>query len=381
MRAHWSLDPAVIHLNHGSYGAVPRVTQDLQQQLREQAERNPMQWFRDRPDRVLGTRETIAAYLHTGPENIALLANASAGVTVALRAVRAKPGQRFVVTDHAYGAVRFAVERIARRRGCEVVEADIPLDASDDDVVGLLGQHIDERAAVVVIDAITSATAKVMPAARIAELGRARGVPVVVDGAHAPGLVDHPVTGDFWTGSLHKWPCAPRGTGVLYVDPAQQPYAVSPAVSWNEPLGFPAAFDLQGTMDDTGWLAATRSLDLLHELEFRDRLPELSDLVDRGAAEVADAIGEQVLDVGTPAPTMRLMSFPGGPIKDTAAADRVQGMLAARTGVEVSVPSWRSRGLLRLSAHLYNEPADYTEAARRLEPVFADLPRQLSQAD
>ncbi len=93
---------------------------------------------------------------------------------------------------------------------------------------------------------------------------------MIVDGAHAPGLIDNPVMGDYWTGNLHKWPCAPRGTGVLYVAPGRQQTVVPSVVSWADPLGFPLSFDTPGTMDATGWLAAPTSLDLMTTLGFAD---------------------------------------------------------------------------------------------------------------
>ena len=70
---------------------------------------------------------------------------------------------------------------------------DLALDASDDDVVATLDPYVDDSAACIVIDQVTSATAKLMPVGRVAELGRQRGVAVIVDGAHAPALVDNPV--------------------------------------------------------------------------------------------------------------------------------------------------------------------------------------------
>jgi isopenicillin-N epimerase len=195
---------------------------------------------------------------------------------------------------------------------------------------------------------------------------------VIVDGAHAPALLDHPVVGDYWTGNLHKWPCAPRGTGVLYVAPDRQQTVVPAIASWGDSLGFPRVFDTPGTMDATGWLATPTSLDLLATLGFADHRKDLGLLVEAGAASVADAIGGQVVDVGSPAPTMRLVSLPEELVTDEPSGLRLGAYLAARSGAEVSVTSWASRGFLRLSAHLYNTIDDYTQAASRFATLFAD---------
>lgn len=377
MREHWTFDPGLRYLNHGSFGAVPLVTQQARGRLQEAAEANPMRWFRELPDRLVSTREIIGGYLEVTGGDIALVPNATSGVMVALRSVPALEGQRFVVTDHGYGGVAIAVRRVAAERRCEVTVVEVALDADDDTIVSAVAEAADDRTACIVIDQVTSATAKVLPVARVAALGRSRGVPVVVDGAHAPGLVDAPVVGDYWSGNLHKWPCAPRGTAVLYVVPERRGSVVPPVVSWGDPLGFPGSFDAPGTIDATGWLATPTSLALLADLGFAERRKELGLLVEAGAQALADAIGGEPADVGIPAPTMRLVGLPPGLVTDDASAVRTSRFLGARSGAEVSVTSWSGRGFIRLSAHLYNTIDDYTVSAPRL----ADLVHSLERAD
>lgn len=365
VRDHWTLDEDVLHLNHGSFGAVPLATQQVQRRLREEMERNPMAWFRARADRLAEVRTVVAGFLGVPGSDIALVPNASSGVSTALRAIDPSPDQRLVVTDHAYGAVRFAVERTATTSGCAVEVVPLPLAAAGAEVVAALGAVMDARTAAVVVDQVTSPTAKVLPVAEIAALGRQRGIPVIVDGAHAPGLLDQPVTGDFWTGNLHKWPCAPRGTAVLYVRPEWQSRVPSPTVSWQESAGFPASFDIQGTVDDTGWFAAPTSLALLAELDFAGRRPGLSAMLDEGAGVIASALGERVVDVGVTAPTMRLVSLPDRLLAGGGPVGAVQDRLARETSVEVALVWWGDSAFMRVSAHLYNTPDDYRAAAGR----------------
>ncbi len=322
---------------------------------------------------LVSTRGRVGRYLGVPGDSIALVPNATTGVNVALRSLRTRPGQRFVLTNHVYGAVLLAAMRVAEERGCEVVVLDLALDASDDEVVAALAAVVDDATGCIVVDQITSATAKVLPVARVAELGRSLGVPVIVDGAHAPGLLDNPVVGDFWAGNLHKWPCAPRGTGVLHAAPDRWADVVPPVVSWGLPAGFPTSFDVLGTTDASGWLAAPTSLDLLDTLGFHDQRNRLGELVSAGAELFAEAIGGRVVDVGAPAPTMRLVTLPAGLVSDDLEAARLGAYLAPRTGVEVALTSWCGRGFLRLSAHVYNTPDEFGVAAERFAPHFADL--------
>ncbi|MDX6264378.1 MAG: isopenicillin-N epimerase, partial [Kribbellaceae bacterium] len=117
----WTLDPGVLHLNHGSFGAVPRRTQELLASLRAETEANPMRWFRSVPERLTESRLKLAAFLETDPAGFALVSNASAGVTAALSTIPIPAGSRIVLTNHAYGAVLYAAERFAKANHAEVV--------------------------------------------------------------------------------------------------------------------------------------------------------------------------------------------------------------------------------------------------------------------
>lgn len=372
MRELWTLDPDLLYLNHGSFGAVPAVTQRMQRRLAETCEANPMRWFRDLPTRLIATRARIGGYLGVPGDTLALVPNATAGINVALHSVPAEPGQRFVLTDHAYGAVLIAARRIAAARGCTVEVVEVPLDANDDDIVAAIGAAVDDTTACVVVDQITSATAKVFPVGRITELAHGHGVPVIVDGAHAPALIDDPVVGDYWTGNLHKWPCGPRGSGVLHVADAFRDSVVPLSVSWDDAAGFPVSFDFPGTTDVTGWVAAPTSLDLLDSLDFAGHRKDLSRLIDEGTSLIADAIGGRVADVSTAPPTMRLLALPEGLGGSEHAAGVLGEYLAPRTGVEVAVTYWGGAGYIRLSAHLYNTRDDFRVAAERYARHFAD---------
>ena len=170
----WSLDPDVLHLNHGSYGAVPRRTQELLARLRAETEANPMLWFRSVADRLTTSRLELAAHLKTDPAGFALVPNASAGVTAALATLPIRPGSRIVLTNHAYGAVLFAAERFAQANQAQVVVVDVPLEADDDTVVAAISAELDDQTAALVVDQISSATAMTFPIRRLAEVCQAR---------------------------------------------------------------------------------------------------------------------------------------------------------------------------------------------------------------
>ncbi|WP_432950687.1 aminotransferase class V-fold PLP-dependent enzyme [Kribbella sp. CA-253562] len=367
----WSLDPEVLHLNHGSYGAVPRRTQELLARLRAETEANPMLWFRSVAERLTTSRLELAAFLGTDPAGFALVPNASAGVTAALGAIPIPPGSRIVLTNHTYGAVLFAAERFARAHQAEVVVVDVPLEADDDSVVAAIRAQLDERTAALIVDQISSATAMVFPIRRLVEA--CDGIPVIVDGAHAPALLDAPAEdgADFWTGNFHKWPAAPRPTAGLVVAEKWRNATLPLIVSWSEyDERLPERFDMQGTFDYAPWIAAPESLRVLAELDWPVRRTQLSALIDEGAQVLAKALGTDLPDVAHPAATMRLVELPFSGEASPEAAEAFKARVSRALNAEITLTGFDERVFVRLSAHAYNSLRDYELLAERLPTLL-----------
>lgn len=373
----WSLDPGVRHLNHGSYGAVPLPVSARQQALRDEAERDPVAWFRHLPARVSQARRALADWLDAPQEATALVPNASAGVTSVLVSLPLSSGARVVMTDHTYGAVEMAVQRYAARAGARVDTVHIPLAADAEETAALIREAMDAgpRTELVVVDQITSATARLMPVQQIAADCRDRGIALLVDGAHAPGMIARPLAGlagSYWVGNLHKWPCAPRGTAVLVAQPCEpddRQRLHPPIDSWGAPEAYPQRFDQQGTLDLTAWLAAPQAVDFVGDrYGWETARAHFCRLVEYGQQYLADCWGARLDQLPPePAPAMRLVPLPAGVATDQAAAHALQYRIADELGCATAVTSWRGRGFLRLSAHLYNTADDYHDFAARCE--------------
>ncbi|MFI5695033.1 aminotransferase class V-fold PLP-dependent enzyme [Kribbella sp. NPDC051586] len=355
----WTLDPGVLHLNHGSYGAVPRRTQELMAALRVEMDANPMVWFRTVADRLTTSRLALASFLETDPAGFALVPNASAGVTVALATLPIPAGSRIVLTDHTYGAVRYAAERYARERQAEIVIVSIPLEADDETVVSLIADRLDD-ASVLIVDQITSGTAKVLPVDALVAAAHERGVPIVVDGAHAPALIDAPAAAgaDFWTGNFHKWPAAPRATAGLVVAERWRTATMPLIVSWSEyDERMPERFDMQGTYDYVPWIAAPESLRVLSDLDWPTRRPQLTALVEEGARILAKSLGTGVAEVVHPPAAMRLVELPSS--VDLSGGDALKMRISRELNAEITFTGFENRRFIRLSAHAYNSLKDY----------------------
>ena len=377
--SHWSLDPSVRHLNHGSFGAVPAEVLARQHALRQEMEAFPDSWFRGLPERVAAARGAIAGWLRVPADTLALVPNASAGVSTVLGSLELPRGARILLSDHAYGAVAMGAERAAARAGGSVRTVHVPLDADDDAVVaaftGALTGNGDT--ALVVVDQITSATARILPVDRIARAARKAGALTLVDGAHAPGMLPDPVglsgEADFWVGNLHKWPCTPRGTAALVArgERAQRLWPLTD--SWGAPYPFPYRFDQQGTVDLTAWLAAPDALEFVEGRYGWDAARSfMTELAAQAQETVAKALDTGLDEVWVnEAPAMRLVPLPEGLAADEDGAVALQRRILADTGCTTAVTTWNGRGFLRLSAHLYNTPDDYAHLAEHLPRCLA----------
>ncbi|WP_406486847.1 aminotransferase class V-fold PLP-dependent enzyme [Streptomyces phaeochromogenes] len=380
----WSLDPVMKHLNHGSFGAVPLVAQERQNELRAEMDSSPVVWFPALPQKIADARVDLAAFLGATPDDLALVPNASAGVSVVLNALPRRRGGAIVVTDHGYGAVTMGGERLARRWGGEVRTARVPLDADEEQAYEAVMAKVDDATDLIVVDQITSATARRMPVERIGAEAARLGIPLLVDAAHAPGLIAAPLDGltcDFWVGNLHKWGCAPRGTAALVARGERREDLYPLIDSWGAPDPYPDRFDQQGTVDVTGYLAASTALDFVDRTwgwdiarQYMDDLAGYAErLVGTAFAELGAVPG--VVDVGMPVPGMRLVRLPEGLAGSRIEADALRDRAARELGVEAAFTSFDGIGYMRLSAHVYNTAADYEYFAEDCVPVIGEWAR------
>ena len=375
----WALHPHLRHLNHGSFGAVPRAALAHQAELRQQTELAPVAWFPGLPQRIAAARNQLVPWLPAAPERLALVPNASGGASVVFGSLTLPRGAEVLVTDHGYGAVTAGAERAARRAGGRLVIAPVPLEAEADEAFAAIWAGVTSRTALIVLDHITSPTARRLPVGRVCAEARRRGIASLVDGAHAPLLLADPVgeaDADMWVGNLHKFGCAPRGTAVLVARP-EVADGLHPLIdSWGAGLPFPERFDHQGTLDLTSWLAAPTALDTLETNLGWDAVRRYTTALAGWAQElVADALtAASGVDcharVGMPVGPLRLVGLPGRLATGHLEANALRDRVLAEAGIETAFTAFGGRGYLRLSAHAYNTQEDYVDLVERAVPLL-----------
>ena len=389
MRALWTLDPEVTFLNHGSFGACPRAVQVAQQRVRDELERQPVRFFRELDARLDAVRSELAHVLGAAAPGLAFIPNATTGVNAVLRSFGFREGDELLTTNHAYNACNNALDFVASASGARVVVAKVPFPIDDpQEVVDAVLAAVTERTRFALIDHVTSPTGLIFPVPTIvAELER-RGIAVLVDGAHAPGMIPlelDALGASYYTGNLHKWMCAPKGAAFLHVREDRR-HGVRPTVishGANAPRTdrsrYALEFDWTGTDDPSAILAVPDALRFMANLD-----PGGFDAVmqsNRDKALAARSVLCTALGFDAPAPSSMIGSLAAIILPDRRREperphdlDPLQVALHDRFGIEVPiVPFPRSpRRLVRISAQAYLEARDYERLASALAVLLGE---------
>ena len=394
LRNCWALDQSVAYLNHGSFGACPTAVLDQQRMYRDQLEAEPVQFLTRNAQPLLdASRQTLGGFLGANPDDIAFVANATGGVNAVLRSLEWEAGDELLVTDHAYNACRNVLDWIAHRTAAKVVVVHVPFPVeSSDQVLQAITQKVTSRTRIALIDHVTSISALVMPIKKIVVSLQQQGVDVLVDGAHAPGMVPlnvQQIGAAYYAGNCHKWLCAPKGAGFVCVRPDRQDRIVPTVVShgYNKQrkgsTRFHDLFDWCGTVDPTPWLCVGHAIEYMRSL-----LPGgWQEVMQRNSALAFEAQQLLVKQLGieSPVPRGMLGSIATVPIppdptgkmrvdEDTVPtpAPVLQAELLRQYQIEVPIQYWPAGPdrVLRISAQLYNDRDQYVYLCKSLSALL-----------
>ncbi|MDD4603704.1 MAG: aminotransferase class V-fold PLP-dependent enzyme [Bacteroidales bacterium] len=370
----WILDPKMIYLNHGSFGATPSAILEKQSEYRERLESGPVRFLiRQMEEMFELSRIKAANFVHASPHDLVFVQNATTAVSTVFRSLHFNPGDEILITNHTYAACRRLVEFICEQSGAHLIEAcyDFPINSPDVILEAVLSK-VTSRTKIALIDHITSATAIIQPVAAIVKELERKGVDAFIDGAHAPGSIPldlENIGAAYYTGNCHKWICTPKSTALLHVRRDKQdqihPLVISHAGHKAQP--FTERFYWPGTFDPTPALCVGDAIDYLAAF-FPGGWPELMQRNHDLCLEARNLLCQQ-LNIEKPCPDSMIASMATLPLTppetivftDYKGVDPFQDRIFREFNMEI--PVWCSPNpptrLIRISVQLYNSLEQY----------------------
>jgi isopenicillin-N epimerase len=359
------LDPEVVFLNHGSFGACPRPVFRVYQQWQRELERQPAKFFHKRANGLLAeARAKLGAYLGVAADEVVYFPNPTTALNMVARSLDLRPGDEILTTNHEYGAMDRMWRFVCCKTGARYVQQPIPLPVtSHADFLEAFWSGVTGRTRVVFISHITSPTALTFPVQEVCRRARQAGLLCIVDGAHAPGHVplDLAALGvDIYAGACHKWLCAPKGAAFLYarrdVQRWLEPLVVSSGWESEHPgdSQFIDYHEYQGTRDLAAFLSVPAAIEFQDEHDWgrvRQRCRALASETRRRLEELTglDPVCPDSPEWFTQMATARLPDVDLGRLKER---------LYDEFHIEVPVGRWNDQPLTRVSFQAYNGQAD-----------------------
>jgi selenocysteine lyase/cysteine desulfurase len=218
----FTVDRSLINLNNGGVSPSPRIVQDAMRRYLEFSNHAPTytMWQVLEPQ-IEGVRRRLAAAFGCDPEEMAITRNASEALEICQLGLDLKPGDEVLTTNQDYPRMLTTWRQRERRDRIVLRMISFPVPPKSlDELAAAFERAITPRTRVIHFCHITNRTGQIFPVKRICQMGRERGIEVIVDGAHA--FAHFPfkhvdLDCDYYGTSLHKWLLAPHGTGFLYV--------------------------------------------------------------------------------------------------------------------------------------------------------------------
>jgi isopenicillin-N epimerase len=355
-RNDFMIDPDVVFLNHGSFGAVPRVVwEKFQGYLLEQEWESVDILFRGRDSLVREAMKPVAELLGTEVKNTAWVINATSGLNAVIRSIPWSADDEVVMSNQEYDALNYTWRFVQEKIGFSIRTVDVPIPCDDwAPVVEGFRSAITPKTRAIFFSHILATTGLILPADAICAVAKEAGVISIVDGAHCPGQIDlslDAMGADYYAGNCHKWLCSPKGTAVLYVGPDAPVLPEPPVISWNwhpelTREDWAPAMELQGTRD----MAAVRSIP--HAIDYwRDHiLPNREACTDLISKYLDRAESELGL---TPMTHNReYYSQLGAAVLPEGCA--LQPALKDQYNIEIPHPWFLGRASVRMAAQIYN---------------------------
>lgn len=380
LRDQYLLNPEVIFLNHGSFGATPQPVFEAYQSWQRRLEWQPVQFLAtELPGHLAEARQKLGDYIHAPAADLVFVDNATLGVNIVARSLDLRPGDEVLATDHEYGACHHTWQFLSQKKGFTYRQQPLPLPVQNaEEIIEQFWQGVTPQTKLIFLSHITSATALHLPIEAICARARAAGILTLVDGAHAPGQITLDMAhigADFYTGNCHKWLSAPKGSAFLYARPEVQHLLEPLVVSWGwgptRQFQFGSDFldylQWAGTADPSAYLAVPAAIEFQHQ----NHWPE----VQKACHELVLQFYEGMQTITGLAPVYpagagffhQMVIAPLPPVADLAGFKQT---LYQKYRVEIPCMAWQKWQFIRISIQAYNRPEDVAAVLNAVEALL-----------
>jgi isopenicillin-N epimerase len=383
LKKQFLLDPSIVFLNHGSFGATPKPVFDAYQHWQRELENQPVEFLgRCITGLLADSRAALGKYLGTHANNLVYTQNVTVSLNIIARSLELGRGDEVLSTDHEYGAMDRLWRFLSKERGFRYINhhVNLPL-MTRENFVDDFWLGVSPRTRVIFMSHITSPTAMILPIEAIIRRAREAGLITIIDGAHVPGQIPlhlDSLGADFYGGNLHKWLCAPKGAGFLYASPGMQHLLKPLVVSWgyeSESPGVSTFVDHHewwGTRDMAAFLAVPAAIEFQKNNHWDEVRDACHTLAQDAQQRICELTGLSALH-SRAGNWFRQMT--AAPLPAQTDITALKAKLYDEHRIEVPLLDWNDHKLIRVSVQGYNTEEDIDHLLNVLRQLFRDSPK------
>jgi isopenicillin-N epimerase len=382
LKEYFLLDPDIVFLNHGSFGAAPKPVFDVYQSWQLRLERQPVLFLgRELVGLLHESRIVLGEYLNVHADDLVYIPNATHGVNIIAHSLQLQPGDEILTTDHEYGACDYTWDFICGKRAAKYIHQSIRLPiCSEEEIADQFWQGVTSRTKIIYLSHITSPTALRLPVETICRRARQAGIVTIIDAAHSPGQipVDLEALGaDVVFGNCHKWLMGVKGAAFLYVrrelqhlvEPLIVSWGYSPTPETTTGSRFIDLLQWTGTRDPTAALAVPTALQFMQQHDWEAVRYQCQQLLHQAIERICDVTGLAPL---YPLDS-NFYSQMGIAQLPSSNLDVLKSRLYDEFKIEVPLVPWQDRQFIRISIQGYNTQEDVDALVKALQILLPQV--------
>jgi isopenicillin-N epimerase len=378
MKAQFLLDPTITFLNHGSFGACPKPIFEEYQRFQKELETEPVYFLIKKQKEYLQlAKNSLAKFVGCSPNDFFFTSNPTIAINTIMRSLNLKSGDEILTTNHEYGAMDRTWNFYCKKSGAKYIRQNISIPiVSKQQIIEEFWKGYTSKTKIIFLNQISSSTALIFPVKEICEKARELGLITIIDGAHVPGHIDLNITDlnpDFYTGTLHKWMLAPKGSSFLYVKKSFQEMLDPLIVGWGYESLTPGESqfldyqEFQGTRDISAFLCTPKVIDFLHQNDWKSKIVVSKKIVLDNYQRFCDLLNSQPI---CPISNEFLGQMASIPIM-TFHPVELKELLFEKYKIEIPIMHLNGNYYIRYSINAYNSQEDLEILYSALKEIIA----------